>query len=213
MNEIKGLHSVLREKTVERMKQLDTEIEERKQELREAVSMGDLSENSEFDSAKADLTTLLEEKRYFKELLDIPTLPVRNTDIIEPGCIIDIEIYGPSKQPKLLHGSTVNGSLNKFSLTSQNTNSSSGNGIDLTTLTGNEAPDFKGTLLFGGATSKHTCSSDHVFLEDTPVGKGINGKPSGVYEIEGPVGFLLVYVKKVKENDAKEVQTGYSFKK
>ena len=115
MNEIKGLHSVLREKAVENLKELEKEIEETKQELREAVRMGDLSENSEVDSAKANLTTLLEEKRNFKELLDLPTLPTRNTDIIEPGCIVDIEIYGPYKQPKLLHGSNA---LNKFSLTS-----------------------------------------------------------------------------------------------
>lgn len=168
--------------------------------------MGDLSENSEFDSAKADLTTLLEEKRDFKELLELPTLPVRNTDMIEPGCIIDIEIYGPYKQPKLLHGSNV---LNKFSLTGNVENNTS----DMPNLTSNESPGFQGRLLFGGATSKHTCSNDHVFLEDTPVGKGINGKPSGVYEVEGPVGFLLVQVKKVKDYDAEEVETYYSFKK
>ena len=93
MNDVKGLHSVLRKKAVESLKELEAEIEETKQELREAVRMGDLSENSEFDSAKADLTTLLEEKRDFKELLELPTLPIRNTDMIEPGCIIDIEIY------------------------------------------------------------------------------------------------------------------------
>lgn len=208
MNEIKGLHSVLREKAVENLKELEKEIEETKQELREAVRMGDLSENSEVDSAKANLTTLLEEKRNFKELLDLPTLPTRNTDIIEPGCIVDIEIYGPYKQPKLLHGSNA---LNKFSLTS-NENSDK-NDSEVLNLTSNESPEFKGRLLFGGATSKHTCSNDHVFLEDTPVGKGINGKASGIYEVEGPVGFLLISVRKVKEDDESKSQTNYSFKK
>ena len=213
----KGLHSVIRAKTIQQVKQLEVTIAERKQELREAANMGDFSENSEFDSAKADLAILLEEQRDIKELLDMPTLTSRNTNIIEPGCIVEIEIYGPNKQPLFLHGSTANNNLKKLNFTSNNERYDSKKSESNMTNSGFEfikdkEPDFHGILLFGGSTPRHTCLTDHIFLENTPIGLGINGKPAGIYEIEGPSGFLLVNVRKVKE-DEKEIQTGNSFKK
>lgn len=147
--------------------------EERQQisvQLNEALAMGDLRENSEYDAAKEAMARVVKE-------LDalIPSLGYSqaranlNARVIEEGSVIDLCIYSVSPAPMERERAEK------------------------------EQPIFKGRLLYGGVVPGIDLLRDHALDVNTPVGRCILGKQAGFYSTVVPGGHANFYVEKVRE--------------
>lgn len=173
---------------MQQLKDIDAKLQVALAELKRARSFGDLRENSEYDIAKSNHLKLYNEKEKIIALLEAPVLHSKNTDIIEPGCIIAIKVYGPFKE--ISGNISDTHSLREMVFEHQPKMTEKDN-ID-------EEPSFKGILLFGGLPDIYDFSVGKTMNVKSPIGEYINGKVSGIYTVQVPDGFVRVDVKKLK---------------
>lgn len=169
------------------LKETDDKLQIALAELKKARAYGDLRENAEYEIAKSNHLKLYNEKEKILALLEAPVLFSKNTDIIEPGCIIAIKVYGPFKE--LSSNITTTSGLRDMVFDSVEQTPES-------YIKGN--PSFKGILLFGGLPDIYDFSVGKTMNVKSPIGEYVNGKTSGIYTVQVPDGFVCVDVKKLK---------------
>ena len=144
-------------------------------ELDEARQQGDLSENSDYDAAKAKEAKTVKKLAELSDLLESKVLDGSTTPEITPGDVLEIVIYGQTKE------FLDNENLSKY--------------IEST------IPRIEGRVLFGGATHQMTLTDDFVLSDTCSVGAFICGKPSGIFSIKSPGGFTNIKVSKVQDGE------------
>lgn len=172
---------------MELLRETDAKLQVALVELKNARAYGDLRENSEYEIAKSNHMKLYNQKEKILALLEAPVLYSKNADIIEPGCIIAIKIYGPFKE--LTQDASVTSGLHTMVFDSRN---------KTTEIQLHDNPSFKGILLFGGLPNIYDFSVGKTLNVKSPIGEYINGKVSGFYTVQVPDGFVHVDVKKLK---------------
>lgn len=199
------------------LKQQLDETEEKLQtaraEVNKARSYGDLRENAEYEIAHANYLKLHAEKEKILELLEAPVLYGSNSDTIEPGCIIALKVYGPFKEAYTDIKETT--SLREMVLDSARTNQPEVSVESKHDINALGHPNFKGILLFGGLPEIYDFSVGKTMNLESKIGKFINGKTSGIYNVQVPDGFVVVDVCKLKYLKSPEgnlTDTEYSIK-
>lgn len=140
-------------------------------QLQEALAMGDLRENSEYDAAKEAMGRIVKELDSLTPSLGYQQAKANpNARVIEEGCVIQLTIYSVSDVPL------------KQNQAEQ------------------EKPIFKGKLMYGGVVPGLDLLRDHALDIATPVGNAINGKQNGYMSISVPGGYSNLYVEKVMED-------------
>ena len=164
-----AVHAGIYEKAQKELSEIDDKLNKARQELKEARELGDLSENSEYDAAKEDISLILRKKEALEKIVNDTVLKIDPSDKIYPGCVIEIDSWGPYREP---YGDI--------------------SGCE------KEQEYLKGTLLYGGSTSDRSFIQDKILSEESPIGKFINGKSSGTYEVRVHDGtYMTIKVTKV----------------
>ena len=152
---------------------IEDELVEAHRELSEAVKLGDLRENSQYDDAKARVNKLMYAKEEYMTAKGVPT--IQDNDSIEhigEGSIVHLVIHSRSKAP-LTPGSR------EFEKAKE------------------EGPIFEGKLMFGGIPPFLEMMEDKVFSTETPLGKQLLGKVPGDYSLPVPAGYANLTVSKI----------------
>ena len=171
------MNIALYQKTKEQLTTAQKELEEKLVQLNEAIKLGDLSESSEYDAAKESVSRLQRLVEELQPVLEISTIAVNeSSDIIEPGCIIELTVFKTFKSP------VKKGDIKYLEALKSK-------------------PNFTGLLIYGGALPVHTLVKDKVLNENTPIGKAINGASEGEYVVEVPAGYTVIKVSKLKYNE------------
>lgn len=192
---------------VEQLAKTEDKLQIAVEELKKAMSYGDLRENSEYDIARSNHLKLLNEKEKILSLLESPVLHSKSNDIIEPGSIILLKVFGPYKE--ITTDITNESSLRMLSFKDNTI-------IPETPQPKAQEPNFYGVLLFGGLPDIYDFRIGKTLNVESPIGKFINGKPSGEYTIQVPDGFVNVQVtklKNLKSTDDALTDTSYSILK
>ena len=161
-----GIHELLARRIRDDIAKCEVQRDKAAITLQEAVELGDLSENSEYDAAKETMRRVVERLDILKSLSELPVLQVHDTDTLEEGCVASLKIYCVNRTPNPPGSSLLNYTKQK--------------------------PIFEGTILFGGATPVHTLMKDGVLSTKTKIGSFLLGKQGGVYEVSVPGGFAIV---------------------
>ena len=176
-----GIHFMAVESTKERLVTVEKEYAQASQQLNEAVKLGDLSENAEYDAAKEAVNRLARER---EELAPVITMPViRSSDnigILEEGSVIRLVVHSVTPAP-------VKPDSKEFE-----------------DLKNSGVSAFEGVLMYGGTLSMHELLTDKAFSATTAVGKFIHGKQPGDYSIAVPGGFANVTVEKLHSSTPHE---------
>lgn len=171
-------------------KRLDKNAEDYKVaavQLTEALKMGDLRENSEYDSAKESMGRIVAERDMLTPVLQLPVVKANdNVSIIEEGCVLDIKVFKVIPSP-------VNVNSDAFT--------------QLTSAT----PAFEGKVMFGGTLPMQELLTDAALGSDTPIGTFLLGKRSGSYCIRVPGGFSPVLVKKLRSDEFEPEELGCTY--
>lgn len=146
-------------------------------QLTEALKLGDLRENSEYDTAKESMGRIVAERDMLTPVLQLPVVKANdNVSIIEEGCVLDIKVYKAIPSPVSVNSDTFR---------------------QLTSVT----PAFEGKVMFGGTLPMQELLVDAALGADTPIGAFLLGKRSGPYCIRVPGGFSPVIVKKLRSDE------------
>ena len=97
---VKGVHYLAYNQIKERIAANDEEYSQVAQQLQEAIKLGDLSENSEYDAARAAMERVVRVRDSLAPVMSMPV--IRSNDsagIIEPGCVLDLAVYGTTPEP------------------------------------------------------------------------------------------------------------------
>lgn len=173
----KGVHYLARAKITERLARVEEEIKTVSVQLHEAINMGDLRENSEYDAAKEAMGKLTRERDMLAPVLSMAV--VRSGDnikIFEEGCVLDLKVYGTTLAP-------LEPRSEEFSQA----------------IKGD--PVFQGIVMLGGTLPIQELLVDSALDVDTPVGSYLLGKPSGRYSIKVPGGFAVVVATRLKSSE------------
>lgn len=180
-----GIHYLLYADAKARLVKNSAEYERISEELQEAIKMGDLRENSEYDAAKEAMRKVTKERDELTPVLSMPQLRSNDSaSIFEEGCIIELKVYSATPEP-------------------MNTKSE-----EFARMVKECTPSFEGVLMFGGTLSVHELLRDSTLSTDTPIGKFLLGKQPGAYSIQVPGGFANVIAKKVKSTELEEKKIG-----
>lgn len=175
-----GVHFMALDKARSRLAATEEEYKAASKQLDEAIKMGDLKENAEYDAAKASVAKIAKER---DELMPVTVMPVvrsnDNISIIEEGSIIHLVIYSITQLP-------VKPGTSEFQTIKSQT------------------PVFDGVLMYGATLRLHELLVDNALASDTPVGEFILGKQPGDYSIAVPAGFANVTVEKLKSDTKPE---------
>ena len=178
MMETKGVHYLSYASIRKRLTQNAEELDKASQELQEAIALGDLSENSEYDAAKEHLSKVTKERDILVPVLSMPQVRANDSaSIFEEGCVIELKIYNMTPEP-------VDPRSDAFA-----------------SLAKTSTPVFEGKLLFGGVLPIQELLADSALATDTPIGSFLLGKQPGNYSIQVPGGFANVYTKKLKTSE------------
>lgn len=160
------IHSKLAAKLKGQIEEKEEQLVVAQEQLKEALSFGDLSENAEYTAARKEMHDVMKQLDSLKQISSMPVLPEHDngTDMIEEGCVVSLEVFAVNKEP-------------------------SPTSVELRVC---DDPLFKSILLFGGGTPYHTLVKDGVLSADTKMASGLLGKRSGIYEIQVPDGFAVV---------------------
>lgn len=164
-----------------RIADLRVDREKASVQLQEALAMGDLRENSEYDAAKDEMARIVKELDALAPALSMQ--PIRanpNARVIEEGCVIHLRVFSVTPSP-MTHAAILaeNGGKEPQSI-------------------------FDGLLMYGGAAPGQNLMSDHALSTDTPIGKAILGKQPGFHTVRAPAGHSNFIVEKV----TKDPETG-----
>lgn len=172
----KGVHFLALDSAKRRLAELDEQYKEVSRQLDEAIKMGDLRENAEYDIAKANKNRIAKER---DELIPVLTMPVvrsnDNLDIIEEGSIIYLRIHSQTSDPVPV------GTPEFEALKTQ-------------------PAEFEGLLMFGGTLNYQEFMEHKALSTSSAVGKFILGKPSGDYSVPVMSGYVNITVRKEKSN-------------
>lgn len=175
-----GVHYLLHAQIKERLAINKAEYDKATVQLQEAIAMGDLSENSEYDAAKETMRRITSERDALQPYLSMPQIKASDSaGIFEEGCVMQIKIYCTTPEP-------VDPRSDAFAK-----------------LTRDKVPVFEGTVLLGGTLPMQELMTDSALSTDTPIGSFLLGKQSGNYSIKVPGGFSNVYVRKLKSTEFK----------
>ena len=177
---IKGVHYLAYNQIKERIAANDEEYSQVAQQLQEAIKLGDLSENSEYDAARAAMERVVRVRDSLAPVMSMPV--IRSNDsagIIEPGCVLDLAVYGTTPEP-------LDPKSEEFAQ-----------------IVNTEQPVFYGKVMLGGILPVHELLADSALSDDpdTPIPYFLLGKKSGWYSIKVPGGFAVVTAKKLKSTE------------
>lgn len=164
------IHYLAYSRVEKRISALKEEHAQTSVQLQEALAMGDLRENSEYDAAKEAMGRIVKELDALTPSLGYPQAKANpNARVIEEGCVVALTIYSVSDVP-----------LKKEQAE-------------------REEPIFNGRLMYGGVVPGLDLLRDHALDIGTPVGAAINGKQNGYLSVAVPGGYSNLHVEKVME--------------
>lgn len=171
----KGVHYLAYDAIKERISANAEEYEQASSELQEAIAMGDLRENSEYDAAKEHLGRVTRERDMLLPVLSMPQVRANDSaSIFEEGCVVELRVYNMTPEPMDPRGDAFQNMIK--------------------TVT----PVFEGKLMLGGTLPIQELLADAALDTATPIGGYLLGKQSGNYSIQVPGGFANVSAKKLK---------------
>ena len=170
---VNGIHYLIYEKARDRYNAVQVELVKARERLNEAIALGDLRENSEYDAAKDTVGRLVWESEELQAVMSKGQVHAStDIDLIQEGSVIELAVYVLTKSP-VRPGST-----------------------DFEELKSNP-PVFRGVLAYGATLGYHELLRDSVLKIDTPVGKFLLGKRSGDYSVPVRDGFSNISVQKL----------------
>lgn len=157
-----------------RVSDLRAEREIASAQLQEALSMGDLRENSEYDAAREEMRRIVRELDSLTPSLGLQPIKANpNARVIEEGCVIHLRIYSTTPSPCT-------------------------QSVCFATADGKEPqPIFDGILAYGGTVNGQDLLTDRALAIDTPIGRAILGKQPGFYSVQVPGGHANFTVEKL----------------
>lgn len=162
------IHYLAYSRIEQRAGELKAEREKISVQLQEALTMGDLRENSEYDAAKDAMWRVVREIDSLTPSLGYKQAKANpNARVIEEGCVINITVYSVTNAPSTLQ------------------------------QVEDTPPIFKGMLMFGGVVPGLDLLRDHALSVETPIGSAILGKQGGFYSVLVPGGHANISVEKV----------------
>lgn len=171
-----GVHFMAVEKARARLSESELEYSEARQQLDEAIKMGDLRESSEYDAAKAAVARIAKERDALQPVLLMPVVRANdNIPIITEGSVVEVVIYSVTNAP-------VEPGTDQFMQEK------------------NKDPLFRGILMYGATLEVHELLADKALSSDTPIGKFLLGKQPGDYSVAVPAGFANISVNKLSTN-------------
>lgn len=157
-----------------RIADLKSDRESANAQLQEALAMGDLRENSEYDAAKDEMQRIVKELDSLTPSLSLKPIKANpNARVIEEGCVIKLCIYSVTQSPA------------PESISRPGPDGSQPSKV------------FEGLLMYGGTVPGQDLLSDHALSADTPIGHYILGKQPGFYNVKVPGGHANLTVEKV----------------
>lgn len=184
----KGVHYLAHATIEERLARNAEEIAHVSEQLQEAIKMGDLRENAEYDAAKEAMGKATRERDMLLPVLDMPT--VRSSDsvaVFEEGCVVDIQVYHSLREP-------VEPNSEAFKK-----------------IVSDTTPAFEGRVMLGGTLPIQELLVDAALDVATPVGSYLLGKPSGSFIVKVPGGFVPVVAKKLKTTEFTPEEVGCTY--
>lgn len=176
---VDGVHYLSLGQARERYAQTTAEFDVAKQRLAEAVAMGDLRENAEYDVAKDAVGRLARELDALQPVLSMPAVRANDSVlVIQEGCVIELIIHSLTQNP-------ITPGSEEF------------NKLKRATESGQLTPAFHGLLAYGATMSFHELLVDNILSADTEIGAFLLGKPTGDYSVEVAGGFSNLTVTKV----------------
>lgn len=179
--ESKGVHFMALDSAKHRLAAVEEEYKEVARQLDEAVKMGDLRENSEYDAAKEAMSRVV---RVRDELQPVVTMPVvrsnDNISVIEEGSVVRLNVWSITPSP-ITPGSP-----------------------EFEALKQSGSCDFDGIMMFGATLEVHELMADKALASDTPIGKFILGKQPGDYSVPVPAGHANITVQKLPSQTSVE---------
>lgn len=169
-----GIHFLLLQDTKKQLAETEVAYNEARNQLEEAIKMGDLRENSEYDAAKEAVARIVALRDELSPVMTMSTIRSNdNVSVIEEGSILHLTIYNVTSSP-------VNPGTAEF---------------EALKASGTYAFDSK--IMFGGTLDIHELLSDKALAADTPIGRFILGKQPGDYTVPVPAGHANLTVEKL----------------
>lgn len=170
---VNGVHFMALDKARSRLAATEEEYRKASHQLDEAIKMGDLRENAEYDAAKAAVARIAKER---DELVPVTAMPVvksnDNISIVEEGSVVHVVIHSITPSP-------VKPDSPEFKALKE------------------KEPAFEGVLMYGATLNIHELLVDNALAVDTPIGQFILGKQPGDYSVAVPAGFANITVEKL----------------
>lgn len=180
MSNNNGVHYLALNNAKQRLTVKTKEMDAARVQLDEALKMGDLRENSEYDAARTSVNKLLVELDQLNRVSTMQAVrSADGVDIIQEGSVIDLVIYSLTSTP-LVTDSEEFEELKK------------------------KTPEFHGVLGFGATLEFHELLTDKLLSVDTPIGKFLKDKQSGDYSVSVPAGFVNLTVTKLDTSSIKQ---------
>lgn len=168
-----GVHFLAFDKAKARLAETEEEYKAASQQLDEALKMGDLRENAEYDVAKDAVARIA---RMRDELSPVVTMPVvrsnDNVSIIEEGSVVHLIVHSITPTP-------VKPGSDEFEAAK------------------NGAAEFEGVLMFGATLNIHELLVDNALAADTPIGRFLVGRQPGDYSVPVPAGYANITATKL----------------
>lgn len=163
-----------------RLAETEAEYHDASARLDEALKMGDLRENSEYEAARSTVQRIAMERDQLMPVLMYPVVRANdNISMIEEGSIVHIRVWSVTPSP-------VAAGSREFEEIKQH------------------APVFDGVLMFGGTLEYQELLKDNALSCDTPIGAFLLSKHPGDYSIQVPGGFANVTVEKLPASTHEE---------
>lgn len=173
-----GIHYLAYDKLKARYDEVVEEYHQVSVQLQEAVALGDLKENSEYDAAKATMSKISRERDVLSSILVLPQIRSNNSlNVFEEGCVIELKIYSLTSTPM----DTTSDQFKQMVET--------------------KVPDFEGVCLLGGTVSVQELLKDSALDINTPIGTALLGKQPGWYSVQVPGGFANLTAKKLHDGE------------
>lgn len=157
-----------------KLAETEQEYKHASQQLDEAIKLGDLRENSEYEAAKASVQRIATERDLLSPVLQLPVVKAPDElDIIQEGAVIKLTVHKVT-------GSPLNTTSAEFDEVAA------------------APPSFEGVLMFGGTLEHQELLADCALDATTPIGSFLMGKRPGRYSVQVPAGFANITVEKLK---------------